>query len=137
MKRILLDTNVLFDVLVDRQGHAAASSSVWSAVEAGVVEGYLSAHSVTTIHHLVRKEKGPTAAIRTIAALLRVFSVAAVDAHVLSRALELQQKDFEDAVTSAAAEKAKCDAIVSRDSRGFAGSPVRCLTPEAAASALR
>jgi hypothetical protein len=44
--------------------------------------------------------------------------------------------DFEDSVTAAAAELAGCDLIVTRDPKGFRGSPVRALAPEAAAPLL-
>jgi hypothetical protein len=46
-------------------------------------------------------------------------------------------RDFEDAVSAAAARGAGCDFIVTRDPRGFHGSPVRSITPEAAVGALR
>ncbi|MGD0000966.1 MAG: PIN domain-containing protein, partial [Bryobacteraceae bacterium] len=68
---------------------------------------------------------------RIVSAILRVFGVAAVDAAVLQEALELPWPDFEDAVTAAAARSAGCEFIVTRDPRGFRGSPVRSLTPEA------
>ena len=51
-------------------------------------------------------------------------------------ALQLSFPDFEDAVTAAAARLAGCDYIVTRDPKGFRGSPVRCLTPEAVAPLL-
>jgi len=38
----------------------------------------------------------------------------------------------EDAVAAAAAERAKCAGIGTRDARGFSGSPVRAVTPEGA-----
>jgi predicted nucleic acid-binding protein len=133
MKRILFDTNVVLDVLLDRQPHSDASSTAWNAVESGAWEGMLAAHAVTTIHYLVRKEKGTAKAERIISAILRVFRVAAVDGVVIQEALELSFTDFEDAVTAAAARKAACDCIVTRDPKGFRGSPVRTLTPEAIA----
>ena len=58
MKKILFDTNVVLDVLLDRQPYGEASASVWASVETGISVGMLAAHSVTTIHYLVRKEKG-------------------------------------------------------------------------------
>ena len=131
MSRILFDTNVVLDVLLDRQPHAAASAAVWSVVETGAVEGVLSAHTLTTIHYLVRKQLGEAKAGRTVAAILKVFGVAAIDGPVLGEALQLRFTDFEDAVTAAAAKSAGCDWIVTRDARGFRGSPVRALTPEA------
>ena len=131
MKRVLFDTNVVLDVLLDRQPYVEASAAAWAAVETGVAEGMLAAHAVTTIHYLVRKERGNAKARRIVSAILRVFGVAAVDAAVLQEALELPWPDFEDAVTAAAARTAGCEFIVPRDPKGFRGSPVRSLTPEA------
>jgi predicted nucleic acid-binding protein len=132
MKRILFDTNVILDVLLDRQPHAEASASIWAAIETGAAEGMLAAHAVTTIHYLVRKERGSVRAKRIVSAILRVFKVASVDGEVVQEALHLPFSDFEDAVTSAAARLSDCDYIVTRDPKGFRNSPVRALTPEAA-----
>jgi predicted nucleic acid-binding protein len=131
MKRILFDTNVVLDVLLDRQPYVEASSAAWAAVETGRSEGMLAAHAVTTIYYLVRKELGNIKARRIISAILRVFGVATVDSAVVQEALQLPFSDFEDAVTAAAARLAGCECIVTRDPKGFRGSPVRSLTPEA------
>ncbi len=132
MKRILFDTNVVRDVLLDRQPHVGGSAAVWGeAVESGVSEGMLAAHAVTTIHYLVRKERGNLKARQIILAIMGVFKVSAVDSAVIQEALQLPISDFEDAVTAAVARSEGCDFIVSRDPKGFRGSPVRSLTPEA------
>jgi predicted nucleic acid-binding protein len=131
MKRVLFDVNVVLDVLLDRKPHADASAAVWAAVEGGIAEGLLAAHAVTTIHYLVRKELGAAKTKRIMAAILRVCRVAAVDGPVIQEALALPCPDFEDAVTAAAARLAGCDYIVTRDPKGFHGSPVRSLAPEA------
>ena len=51
MKRVLFDTNVVLDVLLDRRPYVEASAAVWAAVETGASEGMLAAHAVTTIHY--------------------------------------------------------------------------------------
>jgi predicted nucleic acid-binding protein len=102
MNRILFDTNVILDVLLDRQPHVEASAAAWAAVEAGSAEGMLAAHAVTTIHDLVRKEMGNAKAARVLSAILKVFGVAAVDGAVIQEALQLSFADFEDAVTATA-----------------------------------
>lgn len=136
MKRILFDTNVVLDVLLDRRPYAEASSAVWAAVETGNSEGILAAHAVTTIHYLVRKEVGVAGARRIVSAVMKVFRIAAVDDAVLREALQLPLTDFEDAVTAAAARLADCDCIVTRDPKGFRASAVRALPPEAVAPLL-
>ena len=134
--KVLIDVNVVLDVLLDRRPHYAASAAVWSAIEGGSVEGVLSAHAVTTIHYLIRKDAGAAKAKQMLTAILRVFGVAMVDERVILEALEMQWPDFEDSVTAAAAELAGCDLIVTRDPKGFRGSPVQALAPEAAAHLL-
>lgn len=131
MRGILFDTSVVLDVLLDRQPHVAASAAVWAAVEAHRSEGMLAAHAITTIHYLIRKELGAIKARRTPSAILRAFGVAAVNSVVVHEALQLPFSDFEDAVTAAAARLAGCQFIVTRDPRGFRGSPIPAIMPEA------
>ena len=128
--RILVDTNVVLDVLLNRKPFADASASIWAEIETGSWSGMLAAQAVTTIHYIVRREMDPAKSRRTISALLKVFKVAAVDDAVIEDALRLAFTDFEDAVTAAAAQAAGCEYIVTRDPKGFRGSPVRAVTPE-------
>ena len=130
MKRILVDVNVILDVLLERKPYAEASAAIWAAVEKGRVEGLLPAHAVTTIQYLIRKEKGAAGTKRILSDILRVFGVAAVDGSVIQEALQLPCSDFEDAVAAAAARVAGCAGVVTRDPKGFRGSPVQAFTPE-------
>jgi predicted nucleic acid-binding protein len=137
MKKVLFDTNVVLDVLLNRDPFAAASAAAWSDVENGLADGMLAAHAVTTIHYLVRKEMGAVRTKRIISSILRILRVAAVDTRVVQEALELPFSDFEDAVTAAAARLARCECIVTRDPKGFRGSSIPCITPEALIPLLR
>ncbi len=131
MRKVLFDTNVILDVLLERKPHAEASAAAWAAVEMGSSRGMLAAHAVTTIHYFLRKQFGAAKATQVLAAMLRAFDVAAVDNAVIEEALQLPFSDFEDAVTAAAARLAGCECIVTRDPKGFRNSRVRSLTPEA------
>jgi len=132
MRRLLFDVNVVLDVLLNRKPHAEASSAIWAVVETGMAEGLLAAHALTTIHYLVRKETGAAKARGVVFSIIKVFSIAGVDGAVIEEALQLPCSDFEDAVVAAAARRARCDYIVTRDPRGFRGSPIRPVTPEMA-----
>ena len=127
--RLLFDMNVVLDVLLDRKPFVEASSAAWEVVERGDAKGMLSAHAVTTLHYLNAKTVGVRMATETTEAMLTVFEVAPIDEAVLLRAVALKWPDFEDAVTAAAARRAKCDAVVTRNPRDFKGAPIRILTP--------
>lgn len=129
MKRVMFDVNVILDVLLDRRPFADDASAAWAAVERGDAEGYLSAHAVTTLHYLNEKSVGGRLAGETTESLLSVFAVAPVDAPVLRAASSLGWRDFEDAVVTASARHAKCDAVITRNPKDFKGAPIKVLTP--------
>ena len=136
MKRILVDINIVLDVALGRVAHVEASAALCSAVEAGSAVGLLPAHAFPTFFYVARKDIGSTQARQLVAELVRVFRVAAIDDGVIGRALTLGLADFEDAVSAAAAEAAGCELIVTRDPRGFVGSPVKAVSPELALASL-
>lgn len=137
MMRVLVDLNVLLDVLLDRQPHADAASALWAAIESGEVQGVLAAHCLTTLHYLATRSGGRQFGDECVAGVLSVFGVAAVDGDVLRQAMAMGWADFEDAVCAAAAAVAGCQAVATRDPRGFRGSTVPALTPEQTLGAIR
>ncbi len=131
MKRILVDTNVVLDVLLSREPWLPASSAVWAAVENGAVKGYLAAHAVTTIFYLASRSEGAEKAGNILLRVLKDFQIAAVNDLIIRRAALDNWSDFEDGVTTGAAIAARCDFIVTRNPKDFARSPLPVLTPEA------
>jgi predicted nucleic acid-binding protein len=127
--RLLLDANVALDVLTKREPHYASSAAVWALVEQGKIEGYLAAHTVTTLHYLITKHLDRRQANLTITKLLQVFAVAAVNQDVLLKALTLNWPDFEDAVQMAAAFNAQADYLVTRNPKDFKDELVRVVQP--------
>jgi len=136
VRRVLVDTNVALDVVLDRQPHSAVSSALLSAIEAGRCHGFLAAHAFTTVFYLTAKQRGRAAAHRAVKYLLSFIKVAAVDVTVLQRAALDERADFEDAVTIAAAEAAQCDVLATRDPAGFKRGLVRAVAPELVLAAL-
>jgi predicted nucleic acid-binding protein len=127
--RILFDTNVVLDVLLNRQPHAMTAAQLMAYVEQGRIQGLVAATTVTTIHYLATKSGGSEAAAAHVEALLSLFDVAAVDRTVLSDALSLSFADYEDAVVHEAARHAGAMGIVTRDREGFGKATLRIYAP--------
>jgi predicted nucleic acid-binding protein len=136
-KRLLLDTNIVLDVLMDRQPHAPASVAVFAAVENGKAEGLIAAHAITTIHYLLSREAGEAGSEQVLRTLLKLFRVAPVDGDIIQHAIQASGQDFEDSVTAAAAQASGCHVIVTRDPKGFRRSPIPALNPALALALLR
>lgn len=128
--KILFDTNVVLDVLLNRQPHAIAAAQLMVYVEQGRIHGLVAATSVTTIHYLATKAVGSAAAKGHIKALLLLFDVAAVDRAVLLDALSLSFSDYEDAVVHEAARHAGAIGIVTRDQAGFVKATLHTYAPD-------
>lgn len=125
----MLDTNVVLDVLLDRTAFVDQSSQILDLVERGAVTGLLCATTITTLAYLAGKVVGKQQATKKIRQLLSLFEVAPVTRAVLDAALASKAPDFEDAVLAEAALQAGAHAIITRNLRDFAHSPVRAHTP--------
>lgn len=134
--KVLLDVNVVLDVLLDRARHAAASAAVIGLAEAGRLQAFLAATSVTTIHYLVRRATTPRVARRHLTNLLAICDVAPVDGAAVRSALGLGFSDYEDAVLHEAARAARCRGIVTRDRAGFRKGSLPAWTPEELLAAI-
>jgi len=127
--RVFFDTNVVLDVLLNRQPHALAASRLMVHVEHKRLEGLLGATTVTTVHYLATKAVGGVRARKHVGTLLSLFDVAPVNRTILSDAVSLNFHDYEDAVLHEAARHAGATGIVTRDPSGFARATLTIYAP--------
>lgn len=113
--KILFDTNVILDVILNRQPFAPNAIWLVAAVEEKRIQGLLCATTLTTIDYLVSKALGTESSRATLKKLLQLFEVATVDYPVIQIAIESGIKDFEDAVLYEAAKRAGAAGIVTRN----------------------
>ena len=131
MRRVLYDTNVLLDVILKREPHLAASALALDAVGRGQVAGYVAGHAVTTLFYLLHRQLGAAKSRQALSDLLAKMHVAAVTDTGIRRALSSPFKDFEDAVTHAAAQESGCSAIVTRNVSDFVKGIIPAVLPAA------
>lgn len=130
MRRVLFDSDVLIDVLAQRQPFVLASVKALNMVTRSQVIGYVSGHAVTNIFYILRRQVGSKAARELLSRLLQRLQVASVTDEVIRAALRSSITDFEDAVTSEAANAADVEVIVTRNVADFVDSPVPAVLPE-------
>lgn len=127
--RVLFDTNIILDVLLDRSPFVELSASLVSLVENGVIEGYLCATTTTTIDYLVSKAHNRKKAKVSIQKLLTIFQIAEVNKEVLLLATNSKFVDFEDAVQHCAGQLVSVDSIVTRNPRDFKQASLPVYSP--------
>lgn len=127
--KILFDTDVTLDLLIDRKPFSETIATLFTKVEKGEHEGYLCATTITTIYYLASKTLGEKKARSSIRKLLSFMKVAEVNQHVLSAAIEGKGNDFEDEVISQAALRIGASAIITRNIKDFKKSEVTAYSP--------
>ena len=127
--RILLDTNVILDLLLDREGFVENATTIWEMNNNGQIEIFIAAITPTTIFYVARKRKGVELAREYVTDMLTVTQICPLTRQVFLNAQTLQFKDYEDAVQVASAMLAGLDCIVTGDLKDFKTSPLPVYSP--------
>lgn len=130
MRQVLFDSDVLLDVLAQRQPFVVASAQALNTVTQPQVQGYVAGHAVTNIFYILRRQVGSETARELLSRLLQHLQIANVTDKVIRAALQSSMTDFEDAVTSEAANAAGVEVIVTRNTPDFVASAISAVLPE-------
>ena len=129
MKKILVDTNVALDILLERQDYPNAKV-VYLLAEVKHIAAFISSSAITDIYFLSKNDLGKKPAKEALKNLLSVFKPATVtDSHIF-QALDLDWSDFEDSLQFVVGEGLNVDYIITRNVQDFSSSSILAVTPE-------
>jgi len=129
---VLIDTDVILDVFLEREPHYTNSKNVLYQLDDGNIHGFVTATIIVNIFYHVEKYKDSETAFACVRHLLTNSDIVVlgVDKYVLITALDSEMTDFEDAVQASAADVAGLDFIVTRNQQDFHHSPIPAVSPE-------
>ena len=127
MKHYLVDTNVVIDMLLDRED-ADAACAVFDRAERGEYCLHICALSFTTMYYSLRKILSREDRINVLSQLKEAMEIAMVDESVIDMALNSGWKDFEDAVQNfSAVTDPDITAIITRNTKDFKESSLEVI----------
>jgi predicted nucleic acid-binding protein len=133
MIKLFLDTNILIDLLADRQPFSKYAAELLSASENKQAELYTSSHSIATTYYILNKQIDDKSLRVFLDDLMDFIYPISIDYLILKKAVKSNIKDFEDAIQIlAAASIANLDAIVTRNPKDFKNASILVLSPEKA-----
>ena len=124
----LIDTNVLLDVLTEREPFYKDSAVIWSLAEENCIQGYISAISVNNVYYITRKLKDKKTAGTLVDKILKDFNVIALTYEILKLARTIDA-DYEDLIQYFSALQKGCDYIITRDPNGFPKKGIKIIKP--------
>lgn len=85
MRLVFFDSDVLLDVLMERQPfvRASASALTWATLPGN--EGMVAGHAITNMFYILRRKVGREEALRLISAIAQIFRVASITESVITR----------------------------------------------------
>jgi predicted nucleic acid-binding protein len=127
--RAIVDTNVVLDVLLEREPFVKSAVEIFRLAEESRIVAFICATTVTTIDYLLVKSLQKPKARDALHRLISLFEIATVNRPVIERALVSKLQDFEDAVLNEAAQMAGVDFVITRNTKDFAGSTLKVCDP--------
>jgi predicted nucleic acid-binding protein len=126
--KILVDTNIFLDILLQRLPFFQDSHRIFKMAENRLVEGYIAPITINNIAYIVRKSHQPDQIRKYIVTISEIFTICLMDATVVTSAAALNFTDIEDSLQAAMAESYGCDFIITSNISDYQHSPVPAIT---------
>ncbi|MDP2159577.1 MAG: PIN domain-containing protein [Flavobacterium sp.] len=131
MKNIFLDTNVLMDILANRQPFYKSSSEIYKLGLRKKVVLFTSSNTISTLHYLLKKFTTEENIRKSLDEVTTVLSIIPIDINIIKKSLKSNHKDFEDAIQIVSAQSINnMDCIVTRDLKDYKFAEITVLTPD-------
>lgn len=129
--KILIDTNVVLDMLLNRAPFSINAYQIFLMSYNRKIEGFISSTSATDIFYLANRTlKNKDTVYELFSDLQQILKFATVDETTIIQALQKRWKDFEDCVQKVCEIQNNCDYIITRNVKDFSNSQISVLLPE-------
>lgn len=130
MRRVFIDTNILLDLLLERQPWVNQASVLFSMADRKELDLLCCSLSFSTAIYLMNRLKYTRKEIITKLAIVKsLCTVTTVDSSVIDRVLQSDFSDLEDGMQYYSALAANAEMIVTRNEKDYALSNIPVLSP--------
>ena len=130
MNKYFVDTDVIIDLLANRQPHFHFSAVLFTLAEMNKFELFTTPTVIVNTFYLLRKQLGNEAAKNALRKLRLIIHVIDSSGKVIDQALNSSFSDFEDAVQYYTALNSNISAILTRNIKDYKNSNLLVQTPE-------
>ena len=131
VNKILIDTNVLIDYLLEREPFFEDAKKVILSCTNGETKGCIAAHSLSNMFFILRKDYDANERREVLLNLCKIFDVEGIDKAKLILGLQNENfSDFEDCLQMECAKAYEADYIVTRNVSDYATSEIKAILPK-------
>ena len=130
MNRVFLDTDIIFDMFLERHPYYVSSMLVFEMAHKRRVELYVSSVCFTNLFYIMRKKYPFNRTMSYLKKLIKVSTVLSVDKGIIDSAIESGFNDFEDAVQYYTALNNNIEVILTRNISDYKKDDIPVMTAE-------
>lgn len=128
MKRIFLDTNVILDLLAERNPFYDSIAKIATLADQKKVSLIVSPLSFTTVDYVLNKFEPRESVLNKLRKFKIISEICEVNEEIIEKGLNSSFKDFEDAVQYYTAVQSDCTVIITRNGKDFKNSTIPIMT---------
>jgi len=130
MKKLLVDTNIVIDLLAKRESFYRQAQELFTLGDEKMVSLFISSLTFVNTHYILSKHY-KAVGVRNIMIKFKVLAeVLPLENTILELALASDLADFEDAIQYYTAIENKMDIIITRDKKDFKAVKLPVLSPK-------
>jgi predicted nucleic acid-binding protein len=136
-RRIFVDTNVMLDLLGEREPFYAPIAKIATLAEKKNLTMVVSPISFATVNYFLSKYESPKIAREKLRKFKILCEICSMDEQTVEKGLNTSIKDFEDALQYFSATESGCEIIITRNGKDFKHSLLPVMTASEFLKSLR
>ena len=128
--RLFLDTNVMLDLLGERDPFYVSAAKIATLADKRSLQIVVSALSYATISYFLTKYDGPEKTKDKLRKFKVISEICELDEVIIEKGLNSDFSDFEDSLQYFSALQTECDIIITRNGKDFKKSEIPVMSPE-------
>lgn len=128
--RLFLDTNVVLDLLGEREEFYEAAAKIATLADKGKVNLVVSALTYPTIFYLLSKFEDSEVVKEKIQKFKVITETSDLTDRIIDKGLSSKLRDFEDALQYHCAIHSNCNLLITRNAKDFKASEIPVMNPE-------
>ena len=135
--KIFLDTNVMLDLLGEREPYYLSSAKLATLADKRKIEIIVSALSYATVGYFLTKYEGLEKAKDKLRKFKVISGICELDELIIEKGLNSDFSDFEDSLQYFSALRTECNVIITRNGKDFKIAQIPIMTPDEFLNSLR
>lgn len=129
-KRLFLDTNVILDLLGERERYYEPMAKLATLADKGVLTLVVSPISFATLNYFLAKYESAKIAQEKLRKFKIICEICKLDEHIIEKGLNSSFRDFEDSLQYFSAVDSDCEIIITRNGKDFKKSLLPVMTAD-------